>query len=87
MATLAIRHTHMDRRVRPATGRRIKSGVTTGALTNNRHIAMEPCWRPSRKSTPMTAIAVGDCHAGQGLVRNVVGRAGVRRWERAAVTG
>lgn len=87
MAALAIRHAHMDRRAGPAARRGIKSGVTTGALTNNRHTAMEPCWRPSRKSTAMAGIAVGDHHASQGLVRNVVGQAATRRWESAAVAG
>ena len=87
MAALAIRHAHMNRRGRPAARRRIKAGVTTGALTNNRHTAMEPCWRPKRKSTAMAGIAVGDHHASQGLIRNVIERARVRRRESAAVAG
>ena len=77
----------MDRRVGPAARRRIETGVTTGALTNNRDTAMEPCWRPGRKSTPVAGIAVGDYDASQGLVGNVIEWAGVRRWESAAVAG
>ena len=87
MAALAIRHAHMNRRGGLAARRRIKSRVTTGALTNNRHTAMEPCWRPKRKSTAMAGIAVGDHHASQGLIRNVIERARVRRRESAAVAG
>ena len=87
MAALAIRHAYMNRCVGPAARGRIKAGVTTSALTNNRDTAMEPCWRPSRKSTPVAGIAVGDHHPSQGLVGNVVERASVRGWESAAVAG
>ena len=77
----------MDRRVGPAARRRIETGVTTGALTNNRDTAMKPCWRPGRKSTAMAGIAISDYDASQGLVGNVIEWAGVRRWESAAVAG
>ena len=87
MAALAICHARMDRRVGPAARRRIETGVTTGALTNNRDTAMKPCWRPGRKSTAMAGIAISDYDASQGLVGNVIEWAGVRRWESAAVAG
>jgi hypothetical protein len=56
-----------------------------GALSRDRHIAVEGTWVPAAVPCLVAAVAVSDSHTGQGLVRNMVQRFAIGRWVGAAM--
>ena len=60
------------------------AGCTLGC---ERNIGMEAPGIPRRVTTLVTGVAIGNHHPCQGLVRYVVGRFAIRRWESPSVAG
>lgn len=87
MTTFAGGHAHVCRRVGFAHSRRETAVMTARALRAHGDVAVKTGWRPRRKPTLVAAVAIGNGHAAERLVGNVVCSASIGRRKGSAVTG
>ena len=73
VAVLAHRLTTVNGSCRPRGRSKAGAQVAAGALGRNRRIGMEHTGIPAGVTSLVATVAVGDRHATEGLVRNVVG--------------